>query len=124
MNELSRNPGELVTPYWSHGENGGTGKWLVAVTCATLCACQTPATRIETKEVLVPTAVQPIKPEQVPATVSPLGPRPKSLSAAADTLLSKWCAAVAYMLKADPLLRIAAGEKPIDLAKYPECGDR
>jgi hypothetical protein len=44
----------------------------------------------------------------VPPYPAPLGPRPQSLSAAADLLLAKHCEFVAYALKADPLLRLSA----------------
>lgn len=94
---------------------------LTYMSIALLAACQTPATRIQTVEVKVPVAIQPIKPEQIPTPPAPLGPRPQSLSAAADVLLSKWCAAVGYMLRADPLLRVSAGVEQKALAKYPEC---
>lgn len=89
-----------------------------------LAACQTPATRTEYKEVKVPVAVQPIKPEQVPLVPTPLPPRPSSLSAAADVLLSKWCEAVAYFIKANPALRISAGMPPQATPAYPECKDK
>jgi hypothetical protein len=86
-----------------------------------LMGCATPATKIETKEVLTPVAVQPIKPEQVPTPPPPLGPRPQSLSAAADTLLAKVCEWEAFGLRAYPLLRVSAGLPPQELPKYPEC---
>lgn len=86
-----------------------------------LTACQTPATKIETVEVKVPVAVQPITPAQVPAPPAPLPKRPESLSAAADVLLSKVCELEAYVLRADPLLRVSAGEPQQALPTYPEC---
>lgn len=86
-----------------------------------LTGCSTPAVKTETVEVKVPVAVQPIRAEQVPAVPRPLGPRPPSLSAAADVLLGKWCEAVGYMLRADPLLRLSAGQQPAPLPKFPEC---
>jgi hypothetical protein len=86
-----------------------------------LAACQTPAVQTRTVEVKIPVAVQPIKPAQVPAVPAPLPSRPSSLSAAADVLASKWCEAVSYFLKADPLLRVSAGQQPNALPTYPEC---
>jgi hypothetical protein len=86
-----------------------------------LAACSTPATRIETVEVKVPVAVQPITPAQVPSPPPPLGPRPQSLSAAADKLLADHCSWVAFGLRAFPLLRVSAGLPPQELPKYPEC---
>lgn len=86
-----------------------------------LASCSSPPVRVETVEVKVPVAVQPIKADQVPAAPAPLGPRPQSLSAAADVLLSKVCEWVAYGIKADPLLRVSAGAQQKALAKYPEC---
>lgn len=94
---------------------------IFAFLIAALTACSTPATRTQTVEVKVPVAVQPIKPEQVPTPPAPLPKRPASLSAAADLLASKWCEAVGYFLKADPLLRVSAGQPQSALSPYPEC---
>lgn len=98
-----------------------TGRLSAACLPLLLAACQTPAVQTRTVEVKIPVAVQPIKPAQVPAVPAPLGPRPQSLSAAADKLLSKWCEAVGYMLRADPLLRVSAGMQQQALGKFPEC---
>lgn len=99
--------------------------WAVFTACVAiaglLSGCATEATRTQTVEVKVPVAVQPIKPEQVPIPPSPLGPRPQNLSAAADTLLAKVCEFVGYAIKADPLLRLSAGQQQGALQKYPEC---
>jgi hypothetical protein len=76
---------------------------------------------MQTVEIKVPVAVQPIKPAQVPALPSPLGPRPSSLSAAADMLLSDHCKWVAYGLLTDPLLRVSSGQPPRIIPRYPEC---
>lgn len=89
-----------------------------------LAACATPATRTQTVEVKVPVAVQPITAAQVPTPPAPLGPRPQNLSAAADTLLAKVCEFVGYAIKADPLLRLSAGQQQGALPKYPECEGR
>lgn len=86
-----------------------------------LAGCSTPPVRDRVVEVVKPVAVQPIKPEQVPAMPAPLPPRPGSLSAAADVLLAKVCQWVAYGLRADPLLRVSAGDRPSAAATYPEC---
>jgi hypothetical protein len=93
----------------------------IATGAMLLAACSTPPVKVETVEVKVPVAVRPIRADQVPAVPKPLGPRPPSLSAAADVLLSRWCAAVAYILRADPLLRVSAGVPQQALARYPEC---
>lgn len=97
---------------------------LALVTVAFLAACQTPATRTETVEVKMPIATTPLKPEQVPALPSPLGPRPQSLSAAADVLLADHCSWVAFGLRAQPLLRLSAGLPPVESQSYPECERR
>lgn len=90
-----------------------------------LAGCSTPTvTRTETVEVKVPVAVQPIAPADVPALPAPLPPRPKSLSAATDLLLARWCEAVAYFIKADPLLRISAGEERRAVPIFPECEEK
>lgn len=92
---------------------------------AALAACATPTVKeVETVEVKVPVVVQPIRPDQVPAPPAPLGPRPQSLSAAADVLLAKLCEFVGYTVQADPLLRISAGEAPTLTRRYPECEGR
>lgn len=89
-----------------------------------MASCSTPPVRDRVVEVVKPVAVQPIKPEQVPPLPGPLPPRPSSLSAAADVLLSKVCEFVGYALKADPLLRVSAGQQPVDTQRYPECEGR
>lgn len=72
-------------------------------------------------EVKVPVAVQPIKATDIPPVPAPLGPRPPTLRQSADKALAAWCEAVSYFVKADPLLRISAGDHPVTLPKYPEC---
>jgi hypothetical protein len=95
---------------------------LVAAAACVLAGCATTAAVQErVTEVKVPVAVQPIKPDQVPTVPTALPGRPGTLQQAADLLLSKWCEGVAYFLRADPLLRISAGEHPADPPKYPEC---
>jgi hypothetical protein len=86
-----------------------------------LAACSTPAVKTETVEVRVPVATTPLKPAQVPTPPAPLGPRPQSLSAAADVLLADHCQWVAFGLRAMPLLRLSAGLPPQEAPKYPEC---
>jgi hypothetical protein len=97
---------------------------LIAMLFVALTACATPSVKTETVEVKVPVAVQPITPAQVPTPPAPLGPRPSSLSAAADALFAQVCKLEAYVLRADPLLRVSAGEKATELPKYPECEGR
>lgn len=86
-----------------------------------LVGCSTPATRTETVEVKIPVATKPLKPEQIPTAPAPLGPRPQSLSAAADVLLADHCAWVAFGLKAMPLLQLSAGISQQPLPTYKEC---
>lgn len=94
------------------------------ITALLLAACQTPAVKDRVVEVKIPVAVQPITPAQVPTVPAPLGPRPPSLSAAADALLAKHCEFVAYALKVDPLLRLSAGMQQQALGHFPECEGR
>lgn len=107
-------PGTVIVP------------WAVLTACLAIaglltgCA-STAAVQDRMVEVKVPIAVQPIKPDQVPVAPAALGPRPPTLPQATDALLSKVCEWVAYGLKADPLLRISAGEQAVTLSKYPEC---
>ena len=94
---------------------------IVAVV-ALLAGCSTPTvTKVETVEVKMPVAVQPIRADQVPAVPAPLPPRSGNLSADADTLLAKVCELAAYAIKADPLLRLSAGLPPAPLPRFPAC---
>ena len=97
----------------------------VATGAALLAGCTQPTVvKDRVVEVVKPVAVQPIKPADVPAMPAPLPPRPDNLSAAADVLLGKWCEAVAYFLRADPLLKVSAGQGQSAAAKFPECEGR
>jgi hypothetical protein len=98
------------------------GKLLLGLVVAVLPGCSTPTvTKTETVEVKVPVAVQPIRPDQVPVVPAPLPKRPADARDALDVAVGKWCEAVVYFLKANPLLQISAGEKATELARYPEC---
>lgn len=100
------------------------GLFISFAAAAGLSACTTPAVvKDRIVEIRVPVAVVAITPDQVPIAPPPLGPRPQSLSAAADALLAAHCQFVAYVLVADPLLHISAGEKAVAL-NYPECAKR
>jgi hypothetical protein len=93
-----------------------------AIAALLLAGCSTPTvTKIETVEVKVPVAVQPIRPDQVPQPPAPLPKRPDSPSAALDVALAKVCEWVAYGVQADPLLRISAGVPPAPLPRFPAC---
>lgn len=86
-----------------------------------ICACSTPAVKTQIVEMKIPVAVQAIVPEQIPPLPSPLTPRPQSLSAAADVLLSKVCEWVAYGIRSKPLLDVSAGRTPNEAPRFPEC---
>lgn len=108
---------------WRHLAVAG---WLIAVALAALllAACATPAVHDRVVVEKVPVAVKPLHPDQVPLPPAPLGPRPQSLSTAADVLAAKWCEAVSYFLRADPLLKLSAGMPQQALSPYPECERR
>jgi hypothetical protein len=126
--------GVLLEKDYTGFTNGTDLRWGSGMTFAglliaalLLSGCETarePAAEIRAVEVVRPVAVRPIEPKDVPAVPAPLPPRPSSLSAAADLLASKWCEAVAYFLKADPLLKTSAGAPQQDLPRYPECERR
>lgn len=100
------------------------GKALLGLAILILPGCQTPTiVKTETVEVKVPVAVQPITPDQVPSPPAPLPPRPADARDALDVAVGKWCEAVAYILRANPLLQISAGETVTELS-YPECRAR
>lgn len=87
-----------------------------------LAGCTTtPPVREVSHDVAMPVAVYPVDPASVPTRPAPLGPRPPSLSAAADLLLADHCAWVAFGLIADPLVRAGAHLPPLPLVDYPEC---
>lgn len=96
---------------------------ILCALAATATSCSTPpaVTKVQTVEVKVPVAVQPIRSDQVPVLPAPLPKRPDSPSAALDVALAKICEFVGYAVQADPLLRISAGEKPAPPPAYPEC---
>lgn len=90
--------------------------------CCMVAACQhAPEARIETVTVQVPVAVQPIKPADVPTPPPPLGPRPASASQAADAAFAGYCSAIAYVIRAVPLLAVSAGLPPVQAPDYKEC---
>lgn len=104
------------------GQFQSVGRSVAICLCCIVAACQTPTVvKDRVVDVVKPVATQPIKPADVPAMPAPLPPRPGNLSAAADVLLSKWCEAVAYFLRADPLLKVSSGQAQSTVAKYPEC---
>jgi hypothetical protein len=87
-----------------------------------LSACQhAPEARVQTVEVKVPVAVQPITKDQIPALPRALGPRPGNASDAADVALAGRCEAIAFVIRAYPLLLLSAGLPPAQAPKYPEC---
>jgi hypothetical protein len=99
----------------------------LAIAALLLAGCSTPptVTKVETVEVKVPVAVQPIAAVDVPSVPAPLPKRSGNLSADADTLLAKVCEWVGYGIKADPLLRRSAGDKsPPVVPPFPECEKR
>lgn len=98
----------------------GVGLNLAAALTLAACASSVPV-QTEIKVVKEPVAVQPIKPADVPVVPAPLGPRPPTLRQSADRAFGGWCDAVAYFLRADPLLRLSAGLPPLALPPYPEC---
>lgn len=96
----------------------------VVVLALLLAGCASSPVKTETVAVKIPVAVQPIKPEQVPALPAPLPKRPANASAALDLALAQVCHFVAYALKADPLLRLSAGMPAKPVPTYPECEKR
>jgi hypothetical protein len=102
------------------------GVALVGIAILVLAGCTSPTvTKVETIEVKVPVAVQPIAASDVPPVPAPLPKRSGNLSADADTLLAKVCEFVGYAIKADPLLRRSAGDKnPPAVPGFPECEKR
>lgn len=95
--------------------------WLIVIfIAASACSPSTVVKeRVRTVSVAVPT--QPIRPDQLPAVVSPLPDRPADPAAASDLLLAKVCQLYAYMLQADPLLRLSAGAPAAPVADWPAC---
>jgi hypothetical protein len=101
-------------------------KHLIMFAALALSACET--TRgIETTKIVekvVPVAVQPIRPDQIPALPPPLGARPPSAPQAADAAFAAHCRDVAFIIKAMPLLLVSAGLAPAQAPSFPECERR
>lgn len=96
-----------------------------ALPCISACGDQhpaTPADRVVTVE--KPVAVQPITKDQLPALPPPLGPIPQDANAAALQALAARCEAIAFVIKAWPLLLVSAGLLPAQAPIYPECSSR
>lgn len=89
-----------------------------------LSSCGTPAVKDRPVPISVPIATHPIAAADVPVPPAPLPKRPATATAALDVAMAGYCQMVAYVLKADPLLRVSAGLPQQDVAKYPECGER
>lgn len=88
-----------------------------------LSACESPRAVVQTQIIkeAIPIATQPIKPGDIPNPPAPLGPRPPSAQQAADLAFSGYCQAIAFIIRAYPLLRLSAGEPPAQAPDYPEC---
>ena len=92
----------------------------IVVLAALLAGCAT------TRPAAAPPIVMhtaPLAGVALPAPPAPLGPRPDSLSAAADALLAQVCRLSAYVIQAVPLLGAAKGETAA-APLYPECEPR
>jgi hypothetical protein len=89
-----------------------------------LAACASgPVKEIETQQFVVTKTERAITPAQVASNQppAPLGPRPGSLPAAADTLAAKLCEWVLFGRKADAMNQHAAGMEPISRVLEPIC---
>jgi hypothetical protein len=95
--------------------------YLIAGAFLALAACATDGVRVETREVKIPVATQPIAKEQIPTPPGSLGKRPPSAQQAADQAFGGWCQAVAFIIRAVPLLNISAGLPAAQAPAYPEC---
>lgn len=89
-----------------------------------LAACSSAPVRIQTVETKIPVAVQPIKPSDIPPLPGQLGPRPKDARDALSVALAGRCDAIAFVIRAWPLLMVAAGLPPMQAPIYPECRKR
>lgn len=78
-----------------------------------------PSDRVVT--VSVPVAVQPVKASDIPPLPAQLGPRPANAADAADLALAGRCDAIAFVIRAWPLLLTSAGLPPAQAPAYPEC---
>jgi hypothetical protein len=69
-------------------------------------------------------AIQPITKDQIPPLPAQLGKRPNDARQAADMALAGRCDAIAFVIKAYPLLLQSAGLAPAQAPDYPECKDQ
>jgi hypothetical protein len=68
-----------------------------------------------------PVAVQPIKASDIPPLPAQLGPRPADARDGEAVALAGRCDAIAFVIKAWPLLLVAAGLPPAAAPDFPEC---
>jgi hypothetical protein len=80
---------------------------------------QVPSDRIVVEK--VPVATQPITKDQIPLLPGQLGKRPPDARQAADQALAGRCDAIAFVIRAYPLLLLSAGLPPAQVPDYPEC---
>lgn len=97
----------------------------IALIALMLAGCSTtPPERIKIVEKVVPVSEKPIAATDIPKVPAPLGPRPTTARAAADTLLAKVCEFVSYADTADGLMAVSAGIPQPPPLKFPECEER
>lgn len=99
-------------------------KKLTYMSIALLAGCTTGAVHDRVVEVDKPIATHPITAAQIPPLPGQLGPRPKDAASAADAALAGRCDAIAFVIRAYPLLQVAAGQLPTQAPDYKECDKR
>lgn len=92
---------------------------LALAACGDNTPPQIPSDRIVYVDKVVP--VQPINPSDIPPLPPQLGPRPSNAKDAADVALAGRCDAIAFVIRAWPLLLVSAGQPAAQAPTYPEC---
>lgn len=90
----------------------------ICMTALLLAGCAQKAARVPPISVVYR---EPLAGVDLPVPPSPLGPRPAATAQALDTALAQLCRSYAYIVAADPLLRLSAGLEARAPLAYPEC---
>lgn len=95
-------------------------RWLIILIALSLTACtHAPVAKVQTVEVKVPVAM--LTRDQLPALPPQLGPRPPDARDGEAVALAGRCEAIAFVIRAWPLLLLSAGLPPAQAPDYPEC---
>lgn len=91
---------------------------LITVAALAMVACMPKPSRVPPITVVYR---EPLAALELPKPPEPLAARPDTTAAALDMALAQLCRSYAYIIAADPLLRLSAGLEARPALVYPEC---